>query len=176
MRAEDIVGLSFFLVLFAGIGLMLYGTTRPVGTRERPLWQAAGLGVQGFAFLAFGLATLDCIRTSARVVVVGNVWDVREPMRGSASFKVTDEAGRVELIRCRYDGPGLHEGERARVRYVAFNRKLVELTMLSGSSAGWELKESAGELSPLLFAGVGLVCWFAGWRVWRKDVAKEESL
>jgi len=126
--------------------------------------------------LAFGLATLYCIRTSARPVVEGNVWDVRESTQELASFRVTDADGRAVLILCRYDGSGLEEGERARVRYVAFNRKLVELTMLSGSSAGWELKESAGELSPLLFAGVGLVCWFAGWREWRKDVAKEESL
>ncbi len=172
MRAEDIVGLSFFLVLFAGIGLMLYGITRPVGSRERSLWQATGLGVQGCAFLAFGLATSYCIRTSARVVVEGNIWAVGEPMRGASHFKVTDDSGQVASIRCKYRGPGLREGERARIRYIAYNGTLVELTMLTGPYAGWELEESAGELSPLLFAGVGGVCGLAGWRVWRKGVAK----
>jgi hypothetical protein len=171
VRAEDIIGLSFFLVLFAGIGLMLYGTTRPVGSRQRSLGQATGLGIQGFAFLAFGLATSYCIRTSAGVVVEGNIWAVGQPMRGASHFKVTDDSGQVTSIRCKYRGPGLREGDRARIQYIAYNGTLVELTMLTGSYAGWELEESTGEVGPLLFAGVGLVCGLVGWRVWRKGEA-----
>lgn len=173
MRAEDIIGLSFFLMFLAGIALMLYGTTRLVGSRERSLGQAVGLGIQGFAFLAFGLVTFFVIRTSPRVVVEGNIWAVGEPMHGASHFKVTDDTGQVASVRCKYRGPGLREGDRARVRYIAYDGTLVELTMLTGSYAGWELEESAGEVGPLLFAGVGVVCGFAGWRVWRKSVEQD---
>jgi hypothetical protein len=36
-------------------------------------------------------------------------------------------------------------------------------------------EEPAGELSPLLFAGVGLVCGLAGLRVWQKGVVLTEK-
>lgn len=175
MRAEDIIGTSFFLVLFAGSGLWLYGTTRPAGSGERSLWLATGLGFMGFAILVFGLTTSYCIRTSARVVVEGNIWDVREAIRASASFKVTDDAGGVTSIRCKYRGQGLREGDRARIRYIVYNGRLMELTMLTGPYAGWELEEPAGEVGPLLFAAVGVVSGLAGWRVWRKGVGTEAT-
>ena len=120
MRAEDVVGLSFFLVVFVGIGLILCGVRQPKGAPERNRWQGAGLLTMSLALLTFGALTIYFTRTSARPVIEGNVWAVANGgvrYRGS-SFNVTGESGEVARIRCAYDGPGLREGDRARVRYV----------------------------------------------------------
>jgi hypothetical protein len=168
MRAEDAVGLSFFLVLFAGIGTILSALRRPEGSPERSLRQGAGCVVMGFAIAAFGALTFTLIRTSPRTVVEGNIWAVVNGDDGS-SFKLTDDSGRVAKIRCRHDG--LREGDRARVQYIEYNLKLVEMTMLSGSSAGWHFEESPEEWGWAVWVGLGLVCGFAGWRQWRKGAA-----
>jgi hypothetical protein len=127
------------------------------------------MAAMGVAFLAFGLLTTYFIRTSARPLVEGNIWGVSEPVRtSSAAFKLTLDSGRAVAIHCRYDGPGLREGDRARVRYVEYNQKLLELTMLTGSYTGWHFEESSGELSGELFGLIGLVCGFAGWRTLAK--------
>jgi hypothetical protein len=163
MRAEDAVGLSFFLVLFVGVGTILSALRRPEGSRERSLRQGAGSVVMGFAITAFGALTFTLIRTSPRTVVEGNIWAVVNGS-DSSSFRVTDDSGHVAMVRCRYDGSGLRERERARVRYVEYNRKLIEMTMLSGPSTGWRIEESSGEWGWLVWVGLGFVCGVAGWR------------
>jgi hypothetical protein len=50
--------------------------------------------------------------------------------QNSSRFRVTDAAGHTVLILCNYSGSGLVEGEQARVRYVVYNRKLLEMDML----------------------------------------------
>ena len=57
VRAEDIVGLELLPGTFRRYWVDAVGITRPVGSRERSLWQGTGLGVEGFALLVFGLAT-----------------------------------------------------------------------------------------------------------------------
>ncbi len=169
MRAEDAVGLSFFFGLFAAIMVIVYASTRLQGSRDRSVWLAIGMSAAGVVLMVFGLVTSYLIRISPRVAVEGNIWAVRG--WSSRTFKVTDDSGRAALIRCNYRGPGLREGDRARARYIEYNGKLLQLKMLTGSYAGWELEESAGESGPALFAGIGLVCWFAGWRQRRKAAA-----
>ncbi len=174
MRTEDIVGLSFFLVLFAGTGTFLYAMSRPEGSRERRSWLGVGFAVMGVAFLGFAVAQAYFIHTSARPVVEGNIWAVSEPVRGSSpGFRITDGSGRATAIRCSYDGPGLREGDKARVRYVAYNLKLVELTMLTGSYTGWHLEEPSGERDSLFWGLVGFSCGFAGLRMLRQPSSRE---
>jgi hypothetical protein len=173
MRAEDVCGLSFFLVVFAGIGLMLWGLRQPKGAPARNRRQGSGLITMSVGLLVFGALTICFIRTSARPVIEGNVWAVANGgvrSRGS-SFNVTGESGTVAKIRCAYDGPGLREGDRARVRYVLYNRRLIEFAALSGSYAGWHFEEPAGERSAAAFAAIGLACGFAGLRLLSKGDA-----
>ena len=166
MRSEDIVGMSFFLVLFVGLGQFLYGSSRAKGSPERTRWLSSGLAVSGFALIAFGTLTAYFIHTSARMQVEGNLWAVSDSTETSSSqFKVTDDSGQVATIRCRYSGPGLREGDRVRVRYVEYNRTLIELTMLTGSYTGWVLQESAGEWGFAWFALIGLVCAVSAYRL-----------
>jgi hypothetical protein len=52
--------------------------------------------------------------------------------------------------------PFARKGERARVRYVAYNNKLVEMDMLSGPYGAWHLRESSGEEGYWAWVVIGL--------------------
>ena len=165
MRAEDIVDVSFFAVLIAGVVIAIAGSRTSLAPRRRALWRGCGLGLIGGALLAFVLASVLFIHNSPRPVVVGNLWDIREfSGRGSNSsrFRITDATGHAVQIRCKYRGPGLVEGERARVRYVEYNGNLLELDMLSGPFQMWHLRESSGEAGCWIWAAMGAVCGFFG--------------
>lgn len=143
MRVEDIVGVSFFGLLISGIVVAISGSRTKFTPRQRALWRGWGLGLIGGAVFAFGLVNYQLIHKSPRLVVEGNLWDIRDRFGSRTEmnqFMITDATGHAVLIRCRYSGPGLVQGERARVRYVAYNRKLVEMNMkhLCLASFGFE--------------------------------------
>jgi hypothetical protein len=161
MRAEDIVGVSFFAVLITGIVVAISGSRNSLTPRQRALWRGWGLSLMSVALIAFGVVSFQFIHNSPRPVVEGNLWDIRELVSTtrrhsstsrSSRFMITDAAGHAVLVRCKYSGPGLVEGERARVRYVAYNQKLLEMDMLDGPYQAWHLRESSEEND----------CW---WRV-----------
>lgn len=77
---------------------------------------------------------------------------------------ITDATGHAVPIRCRYSGPGLVEGEKARIQYVAYNDKLLEMDMLSGSYQLWHLSESSGDQQSWWFVAIGLVCGYFAYR------------
>jgi hypothetical protein len=127
----------------------------------------------GVALLVFGVANFCLVRASARPVVEGNIWGVSEPVRNTAAtmFRLTDNSGNVTTLRCRYSGPGLREGDRARVRYLEYNKKLLQLTMLTGSFTGWHFEESSGEWGFLPWSLIGLGFGYRGFRLRRKGTA-----
>jgi hypothetical protein len=170
VRTEDIVGVSFFVVLITGLVLFVVSAQRKNGRQERARWQGRALAIEGFAFVAFGLTSAYFIRSSPRPVVEGNIWGIRQAHGKSAgsSFWITTDSGQVAQIRCRYDGPGFREGERARVQFIQYNQKLLELSMLSGPYGDWHLQESSGEWSTWLLVGLGVVCWVGGYLEFRK--------
>ncbi|HEX3569557.1 MAG TPA: hypothetical protein VHU44_01910 [Acidobacteriaceae bacterium] len=162
MRAEDIVGISFFLVLFLGIGLLIYAQKAGLSPEAQHRRVGDGLIVGGVAFLFLGLISIYMIQTSARPVVEGNIWGISEPISSkySPSFKVTNDSGQVTLIRCRYGGPGLRGGDRARVRYVEYNHELLEFKMLTGPYTGWSFEERPSQRGYALLAVLGAACGF----------------
>lgn len=164
MRAENVIGVAFFVALLTGLGLIVYGSQRK-DPAARSLWHGRGFVVEGLAFVVFGLLTDLMIRSSKRLLVDGNIWAIHQSHGKSSgtNFLITTEAGTVESVRCRYDGPGLREGDRARVHFLEYNRKLLALQMLSGPYEGWELRESSGEGSYWVIAGVGVICWLAAY-------------
>jgi hypothetical protein len=101
-------------------------------------------------------------------VIGGNLWYIRELSSSrwhSTQFRITDVTGKAVLIRCKYTGPGFVQGERARVRYVAYNEKLVDMDMLTGPYRAWHLRESSGEQG----------CWWwvaLGWLVGFSRIAR----
>ena len=150
-------------MLFPGIVVAISGSRATLTPRQRGLWRGWGLGLIGVAFLAFGLLSFQLIHNSPRPVVEGNLWDIRElysTKARSSRFMITDATGHAVLIRCKYNGPGLVQGERARVRYVAYNNKLLEMDMLTGPYQLWHLRESSGEQGCLGWVVIGLVCGF----------------
>ncbi|HET6170625.1 MAG TPA: hypothetical protein VFE01_10620 [Terracidiphilus sp.] len=163
MRTEDIVGLSFFALLIPSLVVAFSGARASLTPKQRALWRGSGLALIGAAFLAFGLANMYFIHNSPRPVVEGNLWDIREltnTKAHSTQFRITDATGHAVLIRCKYTGPGLVEGERARVLYVAYNQKLVELDMLSGPYHYWHFQESSGEQACWGWVAIGVGCLF----------------
>jgi hypothetical protein len=127
--------------------------------------------MSSLAFIALGSVTFQFIHNSARPVVEGNLWDIREESnRGTHStrFMITDATDHAVMIRCKYSGPGFVQGERARVRYVAYNQKLLEMDMLTGPYGAWHLKESSGERSCWGWVAIGLACGFFGFRQFSK--------
>ena len=163
MRAEDIVDLSFFALLFPAVGVTLSGSRSALTPTQQALWRGWGLGLISVAFVALGLVSYQFIHNSPRPVVEGNLWEIRE-FNSSTQFMITDATGHAVMIRCRYSGPGFVQGELARVRYVSYNRKLVEMDMLTGPYGAWHLRESSGEQGCWAWVAIGVVCGFAGYR------------
>ena len=164
MRAEDIVGVSFFALLFPAIVVAIAGSRTTLTSRQRALWGGSGFSLISVSFFAFGLVSFQLIHNSPLRVVEGNLWDIRVSSADSTRFMITDAGGHAVLIQCRYTGPGLLQGERARVRYVAYNRKLVELDMLTGPFQVWHLRESSGEQDCWWWVAIGVVCAFFAYR------------
>jgi hypothetical protein len=167
VRAEDIVGLSFFGLLIPAILVAILGSRTTLTPRQRALCRGWGLSVISGVLLTFGFVSFQLIHNSPRPVVEGNLWDVRDPFGSGTElnrFMITDAAGKAVLIRCRYSGPGLVQGERARVRYVAYNSKLVEMDMLTGPFQKWHLRESSGEQGYWAWVAIGAVCGFFAYR------------
>ena len=163
MRTEDIVGFSFFAILFPAIVITIAASRKSLTISQQRIQRSVGLALVGFALVSFGVANYYFIHSSPRLVVEGNLWDIRESFskneRGTR-FMVTDSSGHAVPIRCRYTGPGLREGDRARIQYVAYNSHLLEMEMLSGPYQLWHLSESSGEFQFWWFVAIGLVCGF----------------
>ena len=105
------------------------------------------------------------VHNSPRPVVEGNLWDIREEFKnGSTQFMITDATGQTFMIVCRYRVPGSVQGDRARVRYVAYNKKLVEMDMLSGPYGAWHLRESSGEEGYWAWVGIGVFLGLLAYR------------
>lgn len=173
MRVEDLVGLSFFAMVLTGVALILYGSQRKT-QGERAWWQGVGLIAEGFAFLAFGSATLYFLRTSPRPQVEGYIWDVRQSFgrsHNSTRFMLTNTAGKAVQIRCKYHGTGIREGEKVRIRFIEYNHELLDMTVLDGPYELWQLQESSGEWNTLALTLIGLACGIGGFRELRKAAA-----
>jgi hypothetical protein len=164
---EDIVGVSFFALLLPAIVVTISASRNTLAPRQQQQWRGWGLCLVSIAFLAFGLINFQLIHSSPRPVVEGNIWDIHElttTKAHSSRFMITDAAGKAVQIRCSYRGPGLQEGERPRVRYVAYDSKLLELDMLTGPYQLWHLHESSGEQGCWGWLAIGLVCGFFAYR------------
>ena len=159
MRAQDIVGISFFALLFCAILVTICGSRTSLTPRHQAAWRGCGLSLISVALVAFGVMNFQLIHTSPRLVVEGNLWDIREELKNSLTrFMITDATGHAVMILCNHRGPGFVQGERARVQYVAYNNKLVEMDMLSGPYGAWHLRESSGEAVYWAWVVIGLFC------------------
>lgn len=161
MRAEDIVGTCFFAMLIPSVLVAISGSRTSLAPRQKALWRGCGLSLMSGVLITFGLVNFFFIHNSPKPVVEGNLWDVREESSNrahSSRFEITDKTGHATLIRCSYTGPGLQPGELARIRYVAYNRKLLELDLLSGPYQAWHLREPSGEEGFWTWAAIGVVC------------------
>ena len=72
---------------------------------------------------------------------------------------ITDATGQAVMILCSHRGPGFVQGERARVRYVAYNNKLVEMDMLERAVRGVASARVVGLKGLLGLGGDRTVFW-----------------
>jgi hypothetical protein len=167
VQLGNIIGVSFFALLIPALVVALSGSMTTLTPRQRALRRGGGLSVISATLLAFGLLEFQLIHNSPRPVIEGNLWDIRELNSSEehwTRFRITDTAGHAVLIQCGYTGPGLVEGERARVRYVAYNGSLLEMDMLSGPYREFHLRESSGEQVFWGWMAIGAVCGFFAYR------------
>ena len=69
------------------------------------------------------------------------------------------------MIRCKYSGPGLVQGERARVRYVEYDGGAARTGYVDqGGDGAWHLRESSGENGYWAWVAMGVVCGFVAYR------------
>jgi hypothetical protein len=61
------------------------------------------------------------------------------------------------------------------VRYVAYNRKLVEMDMLTGPFLKWHLRESSDEQGYWLWVAMGAICGFFAYRQLAK-ISHEQTM
>jgi len=172
VRTEDIVGISFFAILFPAIVMTISASRKSLTPQQQHRWRGIGLGMVSLALVVFGLANILLIHNSARPVVAGNLFDIRTSFgkqEHGTRFRIADATGHAVQIRCRYTGPGLVEGEEARIRYVAYDGKLLEMDLLSGPYQLWHLRESSGEQQCWGWVALGLVCGFFAYRQLRKE-------
>jgi hypothetical protein len=118
VRTEDIVGCSFFALLIPAIVVTVSGSRSTLSPKQRAFSRGWGLSLISCASLAFGLLNFQLIHNSPRLVVEGNLWDIRELFSTRARFTrfmITDATGHAVQVWCNYARTGLEQGERARV-------------------------------------------------------------
>jgi hypothetical protein len=71
VRAEDIVGVSFFALLIPSVVVAISGSRTTLTPTQRVLWRGWGLSLIGAVFLAFGLVSFQLIHNSPRPVSRG---------------------------------------------------------------------------------------------------------
>jgi membrane protein implicated in regulation of membrane protease activity len=167
---ETFVGGTFFLLLIVGLALMIFGNRGPRIPNQFSRSQVAGLTVAGIAFLWFALLTAYFEKTSPRPTITGTIGALRQNTGryASSEFTVVGDAEDRASIRCKYEGTGLQMGERIRVRYIQYNRQLLDAEILSGSVAGWNFSESDGTWSCVFMGSMGLLFLFGAYRASRK--------
>ncbi len=170
MRAEDIVGLTFFSLLVLGGVFVICGGNRNNPSARKPKWTAIGLAIGGLAFLLFGLLSSYFVHTSPRVEATGYIENLRRTTgKGAGSyFFLAVNGGPTFALHAQYHGYGIQQGDLAKVRFLPYNSSVLELTMLSGSTQGWHLTESDGSTTYLLLSLAGVACWWGAFREYRK--------
>lgn len=158
----NVIGI-FALLMIVAVAVLLWSRTKSGARHVRR--QRAALSLLSVGMIALGLLNFWFVETSAHLVVDGYMSYVSHTYGKSSSsrFVVVDQTGAQTLIHARYNGPGFRDGERVRVRYIAYDHNLEDLTMLDGPFMGWKLHEPerGGASWGLVVFGVltGLVAW-----------------
>lgn len=154
---------SFALLMIGAVAILLWNRTKSGARHMRR--QRVALPLLSAGMIALGLLNLFLVMRSPEPVVEGWMSNVTHSYGKSSSsrFVVADNAGTQTLIHARYIGPGFRNGYRVRVKYVAYDHNLEDLTMLDGPFAGWKLHEAehGGASWGFIVFGVltGVVSW-----------------
>jgi hypothetical protein len=167
---QNFIGVSFFALLFLGIGLILFGGRSPNKTFPSSPRQVVGFFLAGVAFLWCAGANAWFELTLPRPTITGTIGALAQHhgKSSSSTFTVVGDNDERVLIYCYYAGTGLQMGERIRVHYIQFNHHLLDAEILSGSVKGWSFAESDGRWLYVWMGFLGLVLFYAGYRMSRK--------
>ena len=111
-----------------------------------------------------GLVSTTRITQSARPLIQGKIVDLRQSGGKSPSsyFDLDTGNGRI-AVRCTYHGPKITDGQLASIKYLQEYGAVLDLEVLSGPNAGWQLHESDGLRASHLsmFAGAAFALFAA---------------
>jgi hypothetical protein len=124
------------------------------------------------AFFIFGSVSLLQIHFSVRPTVTGSISHLvqHHGKYSSSDFHLITTKGDEVSIHADYSGLSLIENEQATVKFVQYNHALTDLTMLTGPTQGWHLKESDGTLSSCFLLLMGIAGIWGARNEWLKDV------
>ena len=162
---ENFIGLTFFLLLAAGIGFVVVGARQSRSPSPGSPYTPAGVFICGLAFLWIAALNAYFEGTSPRLSITGTIGALRRNSykNSSSDFTVIGDNEQRAAIHCTYDGTGLQMGERIRVQYIQYNHHLLEAEVLSGSVAGWHFAEPDSRRPNLWLGSLGLAALLAAY-------------
>jgi hypothetical protein len=172
-----LVGSIFLTTLIVGVCTIIASKNQKKSAHGKCAWQAVGIGLEAFGFLFFGLTTIYFSKTSIRPVITGSISELRQSggRYPASDLTVAAASGETAKIHTHYHGEHLKLGDVVAVRYVRYDRTLLDLTILSGDEAGWRLQESDQTLWSGVLAAMGVVFGIGAIRVWRNGPNNSED-
>lgn len=155
---RDLINAVFIVLLVGGIVLLIYASKKRNDLPNQRRWQGAGFSIWGLGLLTFGFASFYLITHSPQAEVVGAIQRLHQHVgkSDSCNFRVVPDSGQSVSIHARFNGNGLANGDTVRVSYVAFDQKLLSMTILSGDHMSAHLEESDDSKSSLFIGFFGV--------------------
>jgi len=164
--------------LIAGVGAIIASKNKAKSVRRRYTWQAGGIALEAVAFLFFGLMSIYLSKASERPTITGSIIEIKQfhGKHPSSELIVAAPSGDTARIHSQCQGDWLHVGDVVTVRYVRYDRTLLDLKVMSGGQAGLRLQESDQTLWAGLLAAIGIAFGIGAVHTWQSapDESEEE--
>ena len=167
---ERVTSIFFLTLLIVGLAILVSAKYQ-ANPEKRKKWSSLGLTVEATAFFIFGSMSLLQLHFSARPTLTGSISHLvqHHGKYPSSDFRLITTKGDDVAVHADYSGSHLIENEQAEVKFVQYDHTLTDLTMLTGPTQGWHLKESDGALSCWILLIMGLAGFWGARYEWLKD-------
>jgi len=164
MPSDRTVANIFLVLFFLGLACRIGSGGPRYGPAKRPTWRVAGYLLMGFALLHYSLCSLIFVAISPRLETTGKIADltISRGKSPAATFGILSDGYLSPMLLIEGQAvESIVEGEQARVRYVQYDRNVLDLTMLSGATAGSTFHDTDGPFLPILLMLLGTLSLYA---------------